>query len=665
MSPRLPVVLLSLAVGVPTLWLTPDASAQTETQPAQGDRPIPYPVVPPPPFQRAIAAGTRSATGAPGSTYWQQAADYDLHARLDATSKRLNGRGAVVYTNNSPDTLLTVFLHLLQNLHAPAAVRNEPEEVTGGVSLELVTADGQVLTERRDARPGYRVQGTILGIRLPRPLLPGASVELGLEWSFTVPQSGAGRMGWSRDNLFHIAYWYPQMAVYDDVVGWQLDQYLGQAEFYTGFGDYRLTVEAPDGWVVMGTGRLTNPDEVLPPPILRRLREAAQRDTVVQVLTSADFGPGKATRRSRDGYLTWRFTAERVRDVAFSATRESLWDATRTPVGDRDGDGRTDFARIDAFYRETAPRWVNTWRYAQHSIDFLSRWTGYAYPWPHMSVIEGADIINGGMEFPMMTLIGDYNSRGDSALYFVTAHELAHMWVPMIVGVDEKRYAWMDEGTTSFNENQGRKEFYPGPDHDDPDRQTYLAVARRDLEGEMMRWSDYHYPGPAYGVASYSKPATLLVALRGLLGEETFVDSYRTYIHNWAFKHPKPWDFFNTFNAGSGQDLDWFWRTWYFETWTLDQAVGAVTSEAVASSPAPRTIVVIEDRGLAPMPARIAITLQSGEVLRREVPVSHWLSGARRAEISVAAMAPVVKVEIDPEGAFPDIDRRNNVWQKR
>jgi hypothetical protein len=620
-------------------------------------------VIPPTEYQQAIARGTRSSSGAPGPRYWQQWASYDLEARLDPVSKLLDGRVGITYQNNSPDTLPTVFLHLLQNLHAPGAARNERQEVTGGVELRRVVAAGRALTERRDQQAGYRVQGTILGIRLPKPLGPGESVDLAIEWRFTVPQNGAGRMGWSRDNLFYIAYWYPQMAVYDDVVGWQLDQYLGQAEFYTGFGNYRLSVEAPHGWVVMATGRLDNREEVLPDPVLRRLRRAEASDDVVHIIGKDDYGPGKATRRSSTGSLTWRFTADTVRDVSFSATRESRWDAARTPVGDREGDGEADYTRVDAFYRETAPRWQQTWRYAQHAIDFLSRWTGHPYPWPHMTAVEAADIIGGGMEFPMMTIMGDYNWRGDSALYYVTVHELAHMWVPMIVGVDEKRHAWMDEGTTSFNENQARKEFFPGRDHDLSDRESYLTVARLGAEGEMMRWSDFHYPGPAYGVASYSKPATLLVALRGLLGEETFVETYQSYIRHWAFKHPKPWDFFNFFTRRSGQDLNWFWRTWYYEMWTLDQAVTSVSTAAAASEGPPATTIIVEDLGLAPMPTRLAITLENGELLRREVPVTHWLTGARRAEITVQGAA--VRVAIDPDGAFPDTDRTNNVWERQ
>ena len=297
-------------------------------------------------------------------------------------------------------------------------------------------------------------------------------------------------------------------------------------------------------------------------------------------------------------------------------------------------------------------------RYAQHSIAFHSRFTGYSYPWPHMTVVEASKIIDGGMEFPMLTLIGDYNTRGDSALYYVTAHELAHMWLPMIVSNDERRFSWMDEGTTSFNENQARMDFFPGRNHNAQDQERYLRLARSEGEGEMMRRSDYHYSGLAFSIASYAKPASLLVALRGLLGEETFRRAYHTFINRWAFKHPYPWDLFNTFESLSGRDLEWFWRSWYYETWTLDQAVASVTADIDG------TRIVIEDRGLVPMPARLTITFDDGEVVRREIPVETWLSGATRAALTLPPGKSVQRVEIDAEFHFPDINRDNNVWTK-
>lgn len=647
MTRRAPLVALSLACAG-----TAAAQAPASDHPARAEvtRPIPYPVVPPVEFQRAVRRGTRTTTGIPGARYWQQWTDYTLRAVLDPVRKRVDGEARIVYHNRSPDTLPQLVLQLAQNLHATGAVRNEPSEVTGGIELRRVT-DGSGKELR------HLVDGTVLLVQPQAPVAPGASTRLTITWGFVVPRQGAGgRMGWNAEDLFHIAYWYPQMAVYDDVGGWHIDQFLSQAEFYAGFGNYELSVEAPEGWVVHATGRLENAGEVLTDLTRERLAAADRSDTVVHILTESDIGPGRSTRRGATGTLTWRFAADSVRDLAFSATRGSLWDAARTPVGDRDGDGKTDYTRVAAVYRPNAPRWSLAWRYGQHAIDFLSRFTGVPYPWPHMTAVEGGGIIGGGMEFPMMTLIGDYNDRGDSALYFVTAHELAHMWVPMMVATDERRYSWMDEGTTTFNENQARNEYFPGASHELPDQTSYIAMALSGREGEMMRWADYQYSSGAFGIASYSKPATILAALRGLLGDETFLAGYRGYLAAWAYRHPKPWDFFNAFNTAAKRDLSWFWRSWYYETWTLDQAVGDV---AVSGD---STRIRVDDRGWVPMPTRLAITLADGRVVRREVAVETWLAGATTAEVVIESASPVVRVEIDPELAFPDVDRGNNVW---
>ncbi|MFQ5689525.1 MAG: M1 family metallopeptidase [Gemmatimonadota bacterium] len=625
-----------------------------------GARPIPYPVTPPPGYERAVARGTRSAGGAPGPAYWQQWSDYSLRAKVYPRRKRLEGSARIHYENRSPATLDALYLFLTQNVHSPGAIRNEPYEVTGGVTLGRVAVDGtEIFPNPARDEPGYRIRGTVLEIVPPEPVLPGGAVEIEAEWAFRIPRSGAGgRMGWDSDDLLFLAYWYPQMAVYDDVVGWQRDPFLGSAEFYAGFGSYDLRIQVPQGWLVRATGRQENPASVLSAPVLGRLELAESSDTVVHVVTEEDLASGRVTRRSEDGWLTWSFHADTVHDASFSVTRRSLWDAARTPVGDRDGDGETDFTRVEATFRLSASHWHEAARYAQHAIRFHSRFTGLPYPWPHMTAVEGGGIIQGGMEFPMMTLIGDYNARGDSALYYVTAHELGHMWVPMTLSTDERRYGWMDEGMTTYLENQARKEFFPGNPADSLERESYLAVAGTGREGPMMRWPDYQYPGPAAAVASYSKPATLLAALRGLLGEQIFLRAYRTFMEEWAFKQPKPWDFFHTFDRVSGRDLWWFWRSWYYETWTLDQAVERVSPSADGSG----TQVLIEDRGRVPMPARLLITRVDGTRLRREIPVRRWLAGARQAAVTVPAGAPVIRVEIDPEHVFPDADRENNVW---
>jgi hypothetical protein len=623
---------------------------------AAAERPIPEPVVAPPEFRRAIAAGTRTETGHPGPAYWTNPAAYRLRTRLLVPERRLEGSAEIAYTNRSPDALGQLHLELTMNHHAPGVVRNEPAEVTGGVELRRVAVNGTPLAAGA-ARPGYAVASTRMVIVPPAPVGPGETVRIEVDWAFAIPQAGAGgRMGYSRDDLFYLGYWYPHMAVYDDLGGWHPDEFKGTGEFYHGFADYDLEIDVPAGWVVRSTGELVNAEEVLAPAVLARLREAEGSDTPVRVVDAAEMA--RATPPGRDGRLTWRFRAENVRDVAFSATRNSNWDVGRAPVGDLSGDGRTDHTRVEALWRETAPRWARAAAYGQHSVRFLSDYTGLPYPYPHMTAVEGEDIIGGGMEFPMMTIIGPYTAASDTALYNVTLHEIAHNWAPMLASMDERRYGWMDEGMTVFHVARGHADMFPGSNAPEvAARRSYLGFAARGREGEMMRWSDFHYDFGAYRIASYDKPAVVFTALRGVLGEETFLRAWRAFFERWAYRHPQPWDLFNTFEDVSGEDLEWFWRTWFYETWLLDQAVASVTEGPGG------TTIVVEDRGDAPMPARLTVTRADGSVERAEVPVSTWLSGARTATVTLpAAASPVVRVEIDAEHHFPDADRENNVW---
>ena len=627
------------------------------------ERPIPYPVTVPAGYDRAVRLGTRTESGEPGADYWQQRVDYDIQARLDTGTRTLTGSETITYTNNAPNRLPVLIVNLNQNYHAEGVERVRPAEVTGGMDIQQVVYNGEELGPTSSQQtPGWVVEGTLMLVVLPEPLQPGGTGQLSLDWTFAIPQAGAsGRMGYSRDELFYLAYWFPQMAVYDDVVGWHTEPFRGNAEFYSDFGDYNVSVDAPAGYLVMSTGTLRNADEVLAEDVVERLRAAEESDTVVHVVTHE--GSAAATQ-STAGRATWQFAANDVRDVAFAVMRNYAWDAARAPVGDHDGDGEADYARVDAFWREYAVHYDDAWRYAQHSVDFFSRFTGVSYPWPHMSVVEGGGIIGGGMEFPMMTIIGDYNERGDDALYYVTAHEIAHMWVPMMLSSNERRYAWFDEGMTTFNENNSRAEFFPDSNPYQGDQQSYLGVARAGVDGPIMRWSDHHRPGPAYGVASYSKPGSVLHALRGVLGEEVFMDAFRVLYDRWSFKHPYPWDMFRTFEDIADRDLSWFWRAWYYEStqdgpWYLDQAIADV--EVLEDG---ETQVTIRDLGWVPMPVHLQVTREDGSVRTEVVSVERWLAGADETVVLLPAGAAVMSLEIDAERYFPDVDRSNNNWER-
>lgn len=644
--------LLALLLALPLLAAPALAqSTMSETSDLLPDRPLPYPVTPSPQFEQAIEQGTRTAHGTPGPSYWTNTADYTLDTRLEPDSAMLYGSGTIQYHNNAPDSLSQLIIHLRQNLHKEDAVRNRYVPLTGGVTVSDVVVAGDTLQEEslyalRTGTAGYAILGTRMLI-VPSTAVPsGGQVDLSMDWQFEVPEAGAPRMGQDGE-VFYLGYWYPQMAVYDDVNGWTAELYQGDGEFYMGYGSYDVSITVPEGWLVRATGTLENPEEVLPPTTRERLETAAQSDTVVTIVGPDERKAGQSTTTSDAGSLTWRFQAEDVRDFAFGTSAAYVWDATTAQTGD-DDDGT---AMIHALYRPDVEPWQRSAEYGQFAVEHLSEMLGMPYPYPHMSAVEG--IIGGGMEYPMMTLIGsNYQPRG---LFSVTYHEISHMWFPMAVGTNEKRYTWMDEGTTSFNTAEGESDFY---DEDAWDRsnQSYFRLAGTGLEVPSMRHADdYPFGTPARGIASYSKPALVLHALRGVVGDEAFFDAYRTYAERWAYKHPQPYDLFNTFEDVLDQDLDWFWTPMLYETWTFDQAIADVESTDDG------TRITIADEGRTPLPVRLRITDAEGNTETHVVPVDVWLKGERETAVNVE-LDSVTRVVIDPEWYFPDVDRSNNRW---
>jgi len=648
------VVLVLMAIAPPT----PVAGQQDDAV----RRPIPAPVVVPEFYQRAVDRGWRADDGSPGHSYWQQWMSYDIDAELDPETGVLEGTARIRYANNAPATLRVLYVYLLQNLHKEGSPRSGTEEITGGVTLTSVYADSIEMSEGDLADgPGYEIDGTLMTLRPDVPLEEGDTLQLDFSWEVTLPQNGSGRMGHSDREVYFVAYWFPKMAVFDDLRLWDAEPYLGNAEFYDAFADYTVDLTVPAGWTVMGTGTLTNPDEVFSALTLERLAQAATSDDLVTIAAQGERDANAVTAYPDDGMLTYRFEAENVRDFTWTASNVQQWDATSALVPAREEDGEDNRVMIHSFWRpERAPLWSEAWLYAKQAIEHHSRFTGFTYPWPHMTTVEGDDIIDGGMEFPMLTLIGPVEGGEGQTLFNVTSHEIAHMWIPMIVGTNEKRHAWMDEGSTTFLEGASRMEIWPGVDHYRVEARSYLQVAAAGLEQSMMRHADWYEPGPGYGIASYPKPSALLVALRELIGETVFEEAYQAFISEWAFKYPTPWDFFATFERFAEQDLDWFWTSYYFETWSLDHAVGRVESRTGGGG-----TVVIEDRGFAPFPATVRIRTSTGGTIDEFIPVEHWLDGNTTFEITVPREAgSVTRVELDPDGYAPDVDRTNNFWPR-
>ena len=631
---------------------TADPAATVES-----GRPLPGPVFESAPFTRAVARGTRTRTGEPGSSNWVQDAEYRIDASLDVAASRLTGSESVVYRNRSPDTLRAIAVYLRQNLFAPESPRRSTVPITGGVTLLNVTVAGRRLAASSNStHPGYAVDGTVMWIRPPAPVLPGDSVRLAFAWSFTPPPSPSdGREG--RDgHVFFLGYWYPQVAVYDDVNGWVTDPYLNGAEFYMDPADYDVRLTVPHGWVLGATGALVD-SSVYSARTRARLGEARRTGRVVRVLTpGADARAALAAGPARQ---VWHFTAPNVRDFSWGTSDQYAWDATRALVT-HDGGGQ-DTVAINSFFRLTrrAAAWpLGGARFTRDAIEKLSDWL-WPYPWPQMTSMEGV-IQGGGMEYPMMTLM---QSWADTlSLAGDLMHETGHMWFPMQVGSNETRHPWMDEGLTQFDVAQCMRVLYGEPrqggrpnDSEPGQRSLYLGALRMGLDEPLMRWGDLS-SSDLYFITYYDKTAQVLAALRAVMGAETFHRALREYGRRWTGRHPYPVDFFNTFDAVAGRNLSWFWDTWFYRAWPLDRAIASVAPDGDSVA------ITIEDRGLAPMPVPLVVTRAGNVTQRIDVPVDVWLHGQRRIVVHVAREPAISRVEIDPHADFPELDRSRLVW---
>jgi len=595
-------------------------------------------------YQHAVEMGTRSDSGAPGPRYWQQRVAYDMSASLNPDDTTVTGSETITYQNNSPDTLDRVVLNLGQNVYAPGNPRDRAVPVTGGFTLDRVVAEGIPVTVRKPR--GAVSLGTVADVMLPSPIPPGGSADLDIDWHYVVPEE-TFRGGREGREVFYMSQWYPQIAVYDDLRGWARDPYLGDGEFYEEYGDFDVHLTVPAGWLVGATGVLENPGDVLTPEAAARLRSLA-RDSITHVVSTADRDAGHATAPGGpDGTLTWHYTAHDVRDFAWGASDRYVWDGT---VAEYEADdGSTTSAAIYSLYRPEKPYWSRSADFARRAIEFHSRW--YPYPWPQMTVNEG--VVRGGMEYPMITVIG--GGRSPEGLYGTIAHELGHMWCPMLVGSDERDYAWMDEGFATFTEDMASASLFPDQRPEGlATMRSYLRVAGSDAETPSMRPADLYGPFGNRGVASYQKPASVFRALRTILGPKVFDRAMRTYMRRWAFKHPQPLDFFHTFADVSGRNLDWFFYPWMYTTRVVDQAIVDVHQDAATVT------VVVEDRGRIPMPVIVEVTSASGDTVRAVAGVDVW--HGKRASLEVGLRGKVTSAVLDPDRRFPDVNRENNRW---
>jgi hypothetical protein len=582
----------------------------------------------------------RLADGEPGPAYWQQRADYTIAATLDTGAKSVTGSVTVRYTNNSPDTMRFVWMQLDQNLFRdgsegaalfPEDSRWGHRGFEGGYALSKVTVGGETVTPK--------VDDTMMRLDLPTALAPHGRLNIAISYSFRVPDHGADRLG--RDGtLYEIAQWYPRMAVYDDVRGWNVDQYLGQGEFYLEYGDIDYAVTVPAGYTVAASGVLQNPREVLTAAERARLTRASGASAVIAIITDSE-----ATARPVPGTKTWRFRAERVRDVAWAAAPDFRWDATSW-----------NGVLCQAYYQiaKANKAWESAAEQTQWTIRQYSDLV-YPYPYPQATSVAGPV---GGMEYPMFVMV-HYGSEDPTSIFGTINHEHGHEWFPMIVGSNERRYAWMDEGFNTYLNAFANDARYPGSSAWGGYVASWKGVVDDHLQSPLMTSPD-HMAAAALGAIGYQKPGAVLLTLRdNVVGRETMDRAMREYVRRWAFKHPTPGDWFRTIENVSGQDLAWFWRGFFYSTDVLDIGIdNVVNSEQDGVQVA---VVTLSKNTSILFPVSLRLALADGSVQDVHLPVDIWSRG-NVFKATVAVKSAVTGARLWPDGVVPDWNPANDTW---
>jgi hypothetical protein len=600
----------------------------------------------------------RSASGAPGAKYWQNHADYKLNVSLDTAKHRVSGTATITYINNSPDPLAFLWLQVDQNIYREDSRGEATSPVTGGRFNNKVFTNGDeisgvyVIKNGKALKVDYLVTDTRMQILLPDTLRAGgAKIQVKIDYAFNIPEYGTDRMGRSLSPngwIYEIAQWYPRMEVYDDVTGWNVIPYLGAGEFYLEYGDFDYTITAPASLLVVGSGELMNPNEVLTPKTISRLALAKNSDKTVMIKDSADlFTKGSYPAKPN---LTWHFFCKNARDVSWAASKAFIWDAARINLAK----GKKALAQ-SVYPIEVNGRdgWGRSTEYVKGAIElYSSQWFEYTYP-----VATNVAGSVGGMEYPGIVFCGADNHNGD--LWEVTNHEFGHNWFPMIVGSNERKYAWMDEGFNTFINDVDTKVFNKGEYHKPKDAQKVAPNMFAPDADAIMNIPDVIQPD-YLSYAAYDKPALGLHILRDqILGEKRFDYAFRTYIKRWAFKHPTPWDFFHSMDNAAGEDLSWFWNEWFFTTWKVDQAVKAI--DYVQNDPAKGALITIENREEMAMPVTAEVSEENGKKGRMSLPAEIWQRGPNWTFI-YKSTSKINYVTIDPDHALPDVNTENNTF---
>jgi len=588
---------------------------------------------------KAVANGTRSVNGAPGNAYWQNKGDYDIDVNVNPVSCQLSGTVRIDYVNNSPDTLKTMLFKLYPNLYKGSSMRNTQiatADLSNGVQVNSLTLDDRAIDSTQ-----WRINGTNMYLR-GSSVLPRQRVRIQISFAYSLNKGSFNRTGRITDGAYFIAYFFPRIAVYDDIDGWNEYPYLGKEEFYNDYGNFRVRITVPGTYQVWATGDLKNTAEVYEPAFAEKISQAERQDDVIDVITAEDLKRGRITKSQPTN--SWQFEAINVTDFAFAVSNNYVWKAASLVV-DPQTQRRT---RVDAVYNPDHKTYESVVGYASKTVAQMSNhFPGLPFPYAHMTLVDGLD----AMEYPMMVNMLPFADEKDIVEF--TAHEIFHMLFPFYVGTNETKYSFMDEGWATMMEFLFHPLIAPtvNIDYDLSSVNEYAGLAE---DVPIMTPT-----AQLYGKARYAdkdlKPALALFYLREWLGEKRFTQAVQHYIRTWAGKHPTPYDFFASMNAGAGMNLNWYWKRWYFEKAIPDLAISSVSRKEAMYQ------VTVTSPGTAPVPIHLTAFYQDGtkQVLKRSAGI--WADGRKKVVFTLKDTPRVDKISLG-SAYDADIQPKNNSW---
>ncbi len=593
-------------------------------------------------IQDAFDKNTRSLTGKPGINYWQNAANYTVDVNFHPGTRELSGTVNIEYINNSPDTLKKILFKLYPNLYkkgSPRSVQDfDATDETNGVDIKSITVNG---AENKTYKPVINGTNMIVSIE---PLIPKKTVLFTINYSYTLNKGSHVRTGEIEPGAAFIAYFFPRIAVYDDIDGWNKNPYTGLQEFYNDFCQFKVNITVPKDYIVWATGGLLNCGQVFTEPYCQRIQQAEKSDEIITVIDSFDLQKGNITANNPTN--TWQFKADNVTDFAFAVSNHYIWKSSSLIVDTATG-RRT---RVDAVFNPTHADYFEVINYARSTVDIMSHtFPAWPFPYPHETVFDGLD----QMEYPMMVNDNPLDDR-DAAIE-LTVHEIFHTMFPFYMGTNETKYEWMDEGWATI----GEWLISPMIDADivdDYGAALYQNIAGKEEDQPITTLSTEQADGDGFFLNSYPKPAFGYLFVKNMLGDELFKKALHYYIAQWQGKHPMPYDFFNCINTASGKNLNWFWKRWFFDNGFPDLAIAKVENKKGNYT------ILINAIGSKPVPVHLTVYFKDGTQQKIHRSIQVWENNNTNLTLTFKAGKPVQKIMLGSP-LVPDVNKADNMYE--